>query len=74
MDQKYFTLIRKDVLDNPDLSLNAKRLYCLICYDLIKTLRGLLLNKKSGEQTINNFKKIVKNNYADFYIDFNNNY
>ena len=55
MDQKYFTLIRKDVLDNPDLSLNAKRLYCLICYDLIKTLRGLLINQNTKEQTINNF-------------------
>ena len=36
MDQKYFTLVRKDVLDNPDLSLSAKGLYCLICYDLTK--------------------------------------
>jgi len=24
VDQKYFTLVRKDVLDNPDLSLSAK--------------------------------------------------
>lgn len=37
MDQKYFTLVRKDVLDNPDLSLSAnlslsaKGLYYLIC-------------------------------------------
>ena len=31
VDQKYFTLVRKDVLDNPDLSLSAKGLYCLIC-------------------------------------------
>ena len=47
MDQKYFTLVRKDVLDNPDLSLSAKGLYCLICYDLTKSLRRLLINKNT---------------------------
>ena len=31
VDQKYFTVVRKDVLDNPDLSLSAKGLYYLIC-------------------------------------------
>ena len=45
MDQKYYTLVRKDVLDNPDLSLSAKGLYCLICYDLTKSLRRLLITK-----------------------------
>lgn len=44
MDQKYFTLVRKDVLDNPVLSLSAKKLYCLIYYDLTKSLRRLLIN------------------------------
>ena len=44
VNQKYFTLVRKDVLDNPDLSLSAKGLYCLICYDVTKSLRKLLLD------------------------------
>ena len=57
MEQKYFTLIRKDVLDNPDLSLSSKRLYCLIYYDLTKSLRKLLINKNTREETINSSKE-----------------
>ena len=44
MDSRYFTDIRNDVLDNDNLSLGAKGLYCLICYDLTVSLRKLLLN------------------------------
>ena len=58
VDQKYFTLVRKDVLDNPDLSLSAKGLYCLICYDLTKSLRRLLINKNTREKTINSSKEL----------------
>ncbi len=66
MDQKYFTLVRKDVLDNPDLSLRAKELYCLICYDLTKSLRKLLINKNTREETINSSKELEKYDYAHF--------
>lgn len=52
VDQKYFTLVRKDVLDNLDLSLSAKELYCLICYDLTKSLRRLLINQNAGEKLL----------------------
>ena len=52
MDQKYFTLVRKDVLDNPDLSLSAKGLYCLICYDLTKSLRRLLINQNTEKKLL----------------------
>lgn len=54
MDQKYFTLVRKDVLDNPDLSLSAKGLYCLICYDLTKSLRKLLILEKKLLKVLKN--------------------
>lgn len=67
MDQNYFTLIRKDVLDNPDLSLSAKGLYCLICYDLTKSLRKLLIDKNTREETINSSKELEKYDYAHFY-------
>ena len=67
MDQNYFTLVRKDVLDNPDLSLSAKGLYCLICYDLTKSLRWLLINKNTREETINSSKELEKYDYAHFY-------
>ena len=45
MDMKYFTPIRNDLITNNDLSLGAKGLYCLICYDLTVSLKKLLLNK-----------------------------
>ena len=67
MEQKNFTLVRKDVLDNPDLSLSAKGLYCLICYDLTKSLRRLLINKNTREETINSSKELEKYDYAHFY-------
>lgn len=66
MDQKYFTLVRKDVLNNPDLSLSAKGLYCLICYDLTKSLRRLLINPNTREETINSSKELEKYDYAHF--------
>ena len=68
MDQKYFVLVRKDVLDNPDLSLRAKGLYCLICYDLTKSLRKLLINKNTREETINSSTELEKYDYAHFQI------
>ena len=52
MDSRYFTDIRNDVLDNDNLSLGAKGLYCLICYDLTVSLRKLLLNPDTKAQTI----------------------
>ena len=66
MNQKYFTLVRKDVLDNSNLSLSAKGLYCLICYDLTKSLRSLLINKNTREETINSSKELEKYDYAHF--------
>ena len=52
MDSRYFTDIRNDVLDNDNLSLGAKGLYCLVCYDLTVSLRKLLLNPDTKAQTI----------------------
>lgn len=54
MDQKYFTLVRKDVLDNPNLSLSVKGLYCLIYYDLTKSLRKLLILEKKLLKVLKN--------------------
>lgn len=59
-DQKHFVLVRKDVINNLNLSLSDKRLYCLICYDLTKSLRRLLINKNSREETINSSKELEK--------------
>lgn len=67
MNEKYFTLVRKDVLDNPDLSLEAKGLYCLICYDTTASLRRLLLDKSTREETINASKELERYDYASFY-------
>lgn len=67
MDSKYFTNIRNDVLDNDDLSLGAKGLYSLICYDLTISLRKLLLNPDTKAQTIEYAKELMKYDYADFY-------
>lgn len=58
MNQKHFTLVRRDVLDNPNLSLSAKGLCCLICYDLTKSLRRLLINQNTREQTIKSSKEL----------------
>ena len=66
MDQKYFTLVRKDVLDNPDLSLSAKGLYCLICYDVTKSLRRLLLDPTTRDEVIECSKELEKFDYAHF--------
>ena len=66
MNQKYFTLVRKDVLDNPDLSLSAKGLYCLICYDVTKSLRKLLLDPTTRDEVIECSKELEKFDYAHF--------
>ena len=71
MNQKYFTLVRKDVLDNPDLSLSAKGLYCLICYDLTKSLRRLLINQNTREETIKSSKELEKCVDKDSYLGLN---
>lgn len=60
MNQKYFTLVRKDVLDNPNLSLNAKGLCCLICYDLTKSLRRLSINQNTREKNIKSSKELER--------------
>ena len=64
MDSRYFTDIRNDVLDNDDLSLGAKGLYCLICYDLTVSLRKLLLNPDTKAQTIEYANELMKYDYA----------
>lgn len=66
MDSRYFTDIRNDVLDNDDLSLGAKGLYCLICYDLTVSLRKLLLNPDNKAQTIEYANELMKYDYAHF--------
>lgn len=66
MDSRYFTNIRDDVLDNDNLSLGAKGLYCLICYDLTVSLRKLLLNPDTKVQTIEYANELMKYDYAHF--------
>ena len=66
MDSRYFTDIRNDVLDNDDLSLGTKGLYCLICYDLTVSLRKLLLNPDTKAQTIEYANELMKYDYAHF--------
>lgn len=67
MDMKYFTPIRNDLITNKDLSLGAKGLYCLICYDLTVSLKKLLLNPKTKDETIKYAKELMKYDYAEFY-------
>ena len=72
MNSKYFTDIKNDVLDNDDLSLGAKGLYCLVCYDLTVSLRKLLLNPDTKAQTIEYANELMKYDYAHFdnkYVD-----
>ena len=52
MNERYFTQIRKDVLHNTELSLGSKGLYCLICYDVTKSLRRLLLDPTTRDEVI----------------------
>lgn len=66
MDSKYFTDIRNDILDNDVLSLGAKGLYCLICYELTVSLRKLLLNPDTKAQTIEYANELMKYDYAHF--------
>ena len=66
MDTKYFTLVRKDVLDNNNLSLGAKGLYCLICYDLTVSLRNLLIDPTTKKETIKYASELMKYDYAHF--------
>lgn len=67
MDMKYFTPIRNDLITNNDLSLGAKGLYCLICLDLTVSLKKLLLNPKTRDETIKYAQELMKYDYADFY-------
>lgn len=67
MDMKYFTPIRNDLITNNDLSLGAKGLYCLICFDLTSSLKKLLLNPKTKDETIKYAKELEKYDYAHFY-------
>ncbi|MCI8347630.1 MAG: hypothetical protein HFJ12_06785 [Bacilli bacterium] len=62
MNERYFTLIRKDVLHNNELSLGAKGLYCLICYDVTKSLRRLLLDPTTRDEVKN------KDSYIGLHI------
>lgn len=66
MNERYFTQIRKDVLHNTELSLGAKGLYCLICYDVTKSLRRLLLDPTTRDEVIECSKELEKFDYAHF--------
>lgn len=66
MNGKYFSQIRNDVLDNPDLSLEAKGLYSLIVYNLTISLRDLLLDPTTRDITIKASKELEKFDYAHF--------
>ena len=66
MNERYFTQIRKDVLHNTELSLGAKGLYCLICYDVTKSLRRLLLAPTTRDEVIECSKELEKFDYAHF--------
>lgn len=66
MNRRYFTLVRKDVLDNKELSFGAIALYCLICYDCSTFLRRLLLDKNTRNETIEYSKELEKFGYAGF--------
>ena len=66
MNERYFTQIRKDVLHNTELSLGAKGLYCLICYDVTKSLRKLLLDPTTRDEVIECSKELEKFDYAHF--------
>ncbi|MFI3260675.1 MAG: hypothetical protein R3Y21_04380 [Mycoplasmatota bacterium] len=67
MNQKYFTLIRNDVLNNKHLSLGAKGLYALISYDLTTSLRNLLIDSTTKRETIQYVKEQEKFDYVHFY-------
>ncbi len=66
MEQKDFTLIRKDVLNDKTLSLGAKGLYCLISYDLTTSLRELLSDPRTEAETIDYINELSNHGYADF--------
>ena len=48
------------IWSNDDLSLGAKGLYCLVCYDLTVSLRKLLLNPDTKAQTIEYANELMK--------------
>lgn len=60
MNRRYFTLVRKDVLDNKELSFGAIALYCIICYDCTTSLRRLLLDKNTRNETIKYQNNIIE--------------
>lgn len=64
---KYFTSIRNDVLENSKLSLGAKGLYCLICFDVTTSLRQLLLDPNTKAETIKFANELMENDYAHFF-------
>lgn len=64
---KYFTSIRNDVLENSKLSLGAKGLYCLICFDVTTSLRQLLLDPNTKAETIKFANELTENDYAHFF-------
>lgn len=66
MNGRYFTQVRNDVLDNPDISLEAKGLYSLIAYNLTASLRELLLDPTTRDRTIKASKELEKFDYAHF--------
>ena len=64
---KYFTSIRNDVLENSKLSLGAKGLYYLICFDVTTSLRQLLLDPNTKAETIKFANELMENDYAHFF-------
>ena len=70
MNMKYFTPIRNDVIENSNLSLGAKGLYCLICNNLTESLRKLLIDPTTKKDTIKFANELEKYDYACFdYIE-----
>lgn len=70
MNMKYFTRIRNDVIENSNLSLGAKGLYCLICNGLTESLRELLIDPTTKKETIQFANELEKYDYACFdYIE-----
>lgn len=67
MNERYFTLVRKDIFENKELSLGALALYCLICNDWTKSLRRLLLDPATRDETLEYSKELEKFDYAHFF-------
>lgn len=64
MKENNFTLIRNDVLANPNISLGAKGLYSLLCYDLTTSIMNLMKNNQLPIELMGYFEELEKYDYA----------